>query len=245
MSNLKIQSEDSPSIALVSCTSKDESNFQQTLLGKSLKKHSCLRPIIFFNNKDGLSTCYNKGIQIAKDDGFTKILFVHDDVSLVDSFLLEKVDKGLTLFDIIGVAGSTSFELSRGLDSQYKKIAWHLCAPREHWTGSVEHPWTDASGKISDLMTYTSYFGPTPRQCATIDGLLIAMNLNSVGDKIKFDENFKFDFYDLSLCIRAHEAKLKVGTMNIHVMHGSHGKGILDPSYQTSQDLFLKLYRTT
>lgn len=231
------------STAFVTCTMGDAGSFASTPLGLSLAKIPDAKCKVFSDNRDGLSKCYNLGIEWAIANGFKRLVFAHDDLWIVDAFLFEKLEKAFLLFDIVGVAGAASFSISHGLDGPHKKIAWHICAPREHWTGAVEHPHMDhKTGKPSKVMTYMSYFGPTPRLCATIDGLFMAVNMETIGD-VRFDENFKFDFYDLTFCCRANKASLKVGTTNIHVMHESHGTGIMNQTYSDAQELFLKLYR--
>lgn len=229
--------------AFVSCTARDEESFSGTPLCRSLDRLECGNRKIFFANAEGMSVRYNEGMAWARSRGMERAVFAHDDLWILDAFLGEKLETGFGMFDVIGVAGATSFSISYGLDGPHKKVAWHICAPREHWSGAVEHPHVDKdTGKASRLMTYMSYFGPTPRRCATLDGLFLAIDLERCKD-VDFDENFRFDFYDVSFCIRAHRAGLRIGTMNIHTMHESHGAGILAGSYLEAQEKFLGLYR--
>ena len=244
----------------VSCTKyKEEEFITKTALGKSLDKwpemyismavtpSAKLRTHIFYENTRGLSVCYNEAIErckqmicwpvladntISKDPVYEHdiILFVHDDVSINDLFFLEKLEEGLKTFDILGLAGSSDFSINRS------PIAWHN-SPKDSWSGGVEHP------QEPNLMYFNS-FGPTPRRCLVIDGLFMAMNFNKLIESgVRFDEDFDFDFYDTSLCIRAILAGLKIGTTNIYCTHMSHGKGILKDRYKECEATFRQKYK--
>ena len=92
----------------VSCTmEKDEKTFFDNFpLGKSVKKNTDIyESIIFFDNKKGLSECYNEAIEKAKQDKMLEdsvLLFCHDDLSLGDIFLKEKLEKAFETFDVVG-----------------------------------------------------------------------------------------------------------------------------------------------
>jgi hypothetical protein len=48
---------------------------------------------------------------------------------------------------------------------------------------------------------------------------------------LKFNEKFKFDFYDVALCMDAFKLGLNVGVEAILLTHDSIGKGALKPSF--------------
>lgn len=233
-------------ILIVSCTQKTKTEFSNTPLGKSIEKlKDIVTSRIFFENSLGISECYNKALQEiynSKDNIPNYVIFVHDDLWICDHFFKEKLEKGFKQFDVLGLAGARSFSINRGLQNQYGLIGWHLCSPKEHWSGAVEHPYIDGE----EGQTYWSYFGPTPMRCATLDGLFLAVNYKKINDNnIKFDEDFKWDFYDLTFCLECNKAGLKLGTTNIACTHMSHGKGILKDYYKQCQNLFIKKWKNS
>ena len=224
-------------VYVVSCTKSSQSEFENTPLGKSISKLCKLLgkeeivPLVKFNNAGGMSKVYNEAVtSIGNSVG--PIIFVHDDVCISDSFLLEKLTSGFENYDVLGVAGSDSFSLSR------QPVCWHN-SPRESWSGAVEHPVEDQKAG----QTYWTSFGPWPKRCIVLDGLFIAVKNVDTAKKIGWDEDFTFDFYDASFCIRAHRAGFKLGTAPITTTHMSHGAGIKKESYKSSQELFISKYK--
>ena len=59
---------------------------------------------------------------------------------------------------------------------------------------------------------------------------------------LKFNEKFKFDFYDVAFCMDAFKLGLNVGVEAILITHGSVGKGFLKPSFLEAQQVFIKEY---
>ena len=54
-----------------------------------------VRVYVFFDNHDGLPTCYNKALDNIKDSDF--LCFVHDDWTLLDCFASTSTCKDITL----------------------------------------------------------------------------------------------------------------------------------------------------
>lgn len=226
-------------VFLTSCTQKNDDDFISLPISKSLTKlnriysyseHILLTNHIVTENTRGLGICYNEALIEARSLKNDIGIFVHDDCYILDSFVIEKLEEGFKKFDVIGVAGSTKFELK-------SPVCWHN-SPRETWAGSVEHPATN--GKDNDGF-YTSAFGVTPKRVAVIDGLFIAMNLNTCKD-LKFRENYGFHFYDLALSLDANKMGLKVGVINIHTSHLSHG-GYNTDSWRIAEQQFINDYK--
>ena len=106
---------DSQGITIVCVTRLSEREFYaNSMLGNWLMDHakdSVTRKILFSNstaNKEvrGLCHWYNKVIaDTTKPDEI--LLFVHDDVFILDLFWIERLRDGFYHFDIIGVAGNT------------------------------------------------------------------------------------------------------------------------------------------
>ena len=59
------------------------------------------------------------------------------------------------------------------------------------------------------------------------------------GLKLRFDEQFQWDFYDIDICLNAYKKGMKVGVEPIILTHGSIGKGLLKPEFLESQRKFL------
>ena len=218
-------------IIIISCTQKSMEDFMSEPLGQSWKKHPDIDDgIIYDNNTKGLSECYNNAIDKINENAI--LLFCHDDLFLLDLFLKEKLEKAFETYDVVGVAGSSYFSLKN------ERVAWHI-SPKESWSGFVEHPYTNGV----DGQTYMTYFGPTPKQVAIIDGLFIAVKFQTLIDNnISFQEEFTFDGYDTSFCLECLKKNLKIGVTNIHTYHLSHGEGIRDDKYIEVSNMLRKKY---
>ena len=95
-------------IKLVCATRASAAAFAtETALGRCL--HLYRWPLIqlrlFPSNGAGLSTVYNSVLRECESDP-SIVVFLHDDVHLLDFFWPERIVAGLEAFDIIGVAGN-------------------------------------------------------------------------------------------------------------------------------------------
>ena len=219
-------------LLIVICTqAKTEAEFQNLLIYPSLKKqYECNSPNVDFHvfkdNKRGLSECYNEVLKDQANANKT-VLFVHDDVSLEDLFLYEKLID--SPYSITGLAGAKSF------NKQSDKLAWHLSAPREDHVGEVAH--------ISEGRTWTTVFGNTKSRALTIDGLFIACKVKDLLEKdLTFDERFNFHFYDIAFCLRAHEKQVKCGVLPINVVHSGLGDSMLTEDWEQTSKRFKETY---
>ena len=59
---------------------------------------------------------------------------------------------------------------------------------------------------------------------------------------LRFNTNYKFDFYDIAFCLDAYKKNLKVGVEPILITHGSPGRGFLSPTFMQAQQKFVKEY---
>lgn len=169
---------------------------------------------LFENNTRGLAELYNKCIVESNSD---YIIFCHDDVSIEDSQLPEKIDQAIgddSEFAICGVAGNQKCRVQ-------DKNLWHLMGDRESMSGAVAH----YTGK-DDTECFMTNFGVTPKRCILLDGVFLAVNVKKIREVgLKFDEDCpaKFNHYDLNFCMRANELDLKMTTWPIWIVHKSHG----------------------
>jgi len=188
-------------------------------------------------NTKGLPEVYNSFIQ--EDNKDKILLFVHDDVELQDLFLVEKLNE--SPWDITGLAGASQFSFQ-------EKNLWHICAPRESYSGSVSHPYAIQENnqlKVDPTRQITTYFGPWPQRCLVLDGLFLAVNVErALETGWRFDERHTFHHYDISSCLAANEKKLKMGTVPIYVTHYGLGDSYMTPEWDKSNEIFKKNWKT-
>src|SRR5262245_23621604 len=108
--NLRVNSDEKPlRIRLVSATRVSEEAFlQSTALGRSFRLYSALNEVdlrLFADNTRGLSEVYNAAIEEAVENP-ALLLFIHDDVHLLDFYWASMLRAGLQRFDVLGVAGT-------------------------------------------------------------------------------------------------------------------------------------------
>jgi GT2 family glycosyltransferase len=189
----------------------------------------------FEKNTRGLSEVYNEAIEEFKDS-CDILLFAHDDLMIADLLFFEKMETAFNTlnYDVVGIAGTNNISLSNPIRPEIP-TAWHN-SDKRGWSGFVEHP--SENGTFN-----TTYFGPTPREVVTLDGLFIAIRTSAITDKIRFDEQFKFHFYDMDFCFNAFKEQLILGVQDIFCRHNSRGEGIFDKSYREMEKIFLKKWK--
>lgn len=70
-----------------------------------------------------------------------------------------------------------------------------------------------------------AYYGTIPGECVLLDGLFLAAKAGALRRAdIRFDERFRFHFYDIDFCRTCHGAGLRLGTWPIAVTHASQGR---------------------
>jgi GT2 family glycosyltransferase len=190
---------------------------------------------IFHNNCRGLSEIYNEAIETHKDS-CDVLLFAHDDLMIADLLFFEKMETAFNTlnYDVVGIAGTNNISLSNPTRPDIP-TAWHN-SDRRGWSGFVEHP-------VEDGTFNTNNFGPTPRKVVTLDGLFLAVRTSAITDKIRFDEQFKFHFYDMDFCFNAFNEQLVLGVQGIYCRHNSRGEGIFDTTYSELEGVFLKKWK--
>jgi hypothetical protein len=211
-------------VRIVSATSKNETEFmQQTLLGQSfhlLPRVNISDISILFsnvgNNQKGLGSFYNQFLQPEYHDEI--LLLVHDDVYLHDWHVTHRLNDAIEHFDVIGLAGNINPDFSEpswalGWNHDKYPTGWQ---PLEYLSGAVGH--------LGPNGTVLSYYGETPQSCKLLDGLFLAINAEKFAEgSVRFDEQFKFHFYDLDFCRQCLNKGLTMGTWPISVTHASGG----------------------
>lgn len=197
-----------------------ESFLKDTALGRStirMVEDPRLSIRLWGSNTRGLSELYN--LAISAPDTPEYVVFVHDDVYLEDYFTIDRVIEGLTHYDVIGVAGS-SFGPGQ--------LRWGL--PRVGVGGAVGHS-RQPFGRVTR-------FGPTPLAVDVLDGLFLAAKTETLRRTgVRFDEAFKFHFYDLDFCLTAKQAGLRLGVWPLSVTHQSAGR-FDSPEWKAASEVF-------
>lgn len=213
--------------------SDSEPNFlKDSKLGPNLMAHIASENIddysVISDNTTGLCKVYNHFFKEEWKDWI--VVFVHDDVEINEVCLKSKLNAAMETYDVVGVAGSQKHSLQ-------KPVLWHN-SDRNSWSGAVEHP----IKKESDIMQ-TNQFGIYPKQVMTLDGLLLAVNMEKALEVgLKFDEQFDFHFYDLDFSVNANQLGLKCGTWNVHTTHYSHGD-YRNPIWEGNQEKYIKKWQ--
>ncbi len=204
-------------IRVVCATRADRQSFYSTApLGRSLSLH--LPPHVdvrlFSRNTHGLSTIYNTVISESAEDNVI-LLFIHDDVHLCDHFWAQRLREGLSVFDVVGLAGSCR----RHPGQPGWGFTDEMLTPetRDNCSGAVAHGTGFPPNSID-------VFGPSRRKVALLDGLFLAARSDTLRRAaVRFDERFDFHFYDLDFCRQVEKAGLTMGTWPISVVHESKG----------------------
>lgn len=207
-------------IRLISATRLNNDDFKsQSLLAKSLSSHCPINvePIIYTNNYASLAYSYNKEIEKSVNDPCI-LVFVHDDVMLLDYFWPIRVQEGLDKFDIVGVAGNKrrlAYQPGwghKGVDNN--NLVWE---DDEFLSGLVAHDnvWPPK------IMTH---YGPVNQKVVQLDGVFLAAKSDTLlRNNIRFDPRFTFHFYDLDFSRTCDEKKLSMGTIPLAICHGGKG----------------------
>lgn len=207
-------------LRIFSATRFDEIKFwRHTKLGLSLKRLSFdprIRAEILCCNTQGLPVLYNQAVQ--RTEPKEALLLVHDDVWLDDYHLSTRIEEGLQLFDVLGVAGCTRIP--------ERHVSW--CFSQARGSGELikleDHYLSGAVGHFRTEGEVISRYGPAPQECKLLDGCLMAMKPATGRERgVSFDERFAFHFYYLDFCRSCHVAELRLGTWPIAITHASGG----------------------
>lgn len=238
---------------LAAATRLSSSEFwEKSWLGRSLSLfRSELLPdlAIQFDNRDdpadgksacGLSAYYNRVIDMSAPD--VHLIFVHDDVFIHDVFLTARLEEAFRVYDIVGLAGSRSSDVSQPswaleFDRDLMPKGWQK---HGQFAGAVSHhltPLPDTRMPEPELGIY----GPLSEYCTLLDGLFLAVRRPAL-DKtnLRFDERFTFHHYDIDFCRSAREKGVLMGTWPILVTHGSGGAFATEPFRASARNYLAK-----
>lgn len=203
---------------IVATRLSEDEFWRKSLSGKKLgllKNRSNVVCNVAFSNRRSLAVVYNE--LIAAADEHDILVFMHDDVWLNDTDILAKIVLSLRRFDIVGVAGNT-----RRVPHQPAWIFRSYDGEKFEW----DKGFLSGSIRCGDLRSSSvTAYGPSPASCELIDGVFIAARRRTlIASKVKFDDRFDFDFYDMDFCRSARRAGLSIGTWPFSIFHESLGQ---------------------
>lgn len=188
---------------------------------------------IAYENNRGLGEVYNEYFEKLDSD---YVICLHDDVRIDDLNFFDKIEDYSKDFDIMGVAGGTNFSFKR-----YERLSWmSVLDQKNDLAGVVQHRMSK-EGDIPEIFSSCNY-GYIPRKVFAIDGLIMIFTKNAY-KMIRFDPEFKFDFYDLDLCFSAYKMQLNIGVIPLSITHFSKGEGILKEQYLEIQNKFINKWK--
>lgn len=203
----------------------------KSALGRSLEQY----PFPFMdvalcpNNRHGLPQVYNGAIRRFAAEPAV-LVFVHDDVHLLDFFWPDRILQGLERFGVVGVAGNV-----RRVPNQPSWVHVDERFTPDHaryLSGAVAH----GAGWPPEQV---HYFGTVGREVKLLDGVLLAVRSETLQrHALRFDENFDFHFYDLDFCRQAERAGVTLGTVPMPIVHQSTGN-YRDESWRKSYAKYL------
>jgi GT2 family glycosyltransferase len=169
-------------------------------------------PRVAFENKQGLPDIYNAHISAGVTDSI--VIFIHDDVWIDDSFFFDRIVAGLQVYDVLGVAGN---RCRIPFQASWLFLDTHFTRDDDtNLSGVVAHG-ENPFGSIS-------FFGTVPADCELMDGVLLAAKKELLtANKVLFDPQFDFHFYDMDFCRHAKQQGLHLGTWPISLTHQSIG----------------------
>lgn len=143
------------------------------------------------------------------------MVFAHDDVHILDFYWIHSVLNGLNHFGIVGVAGN-----KRRVPAQPswafvdQSLTWD---DQENLSGIVGHGNRFPPDNLS-------VFGPPFQEVKLLDGVfLAAFSETLIKNHMRFDEKFKFHFYDMDFCRQAEIRGITMGTIPLSLVHESGG----------------------
>ena len=197
---------------------------------------------VFFENTVGLSERYNSILDDKDNEKYDYICFIHDDLWINDVFILDKIDKCSSSFDLIGTCGGKGWVPQKETS---KPMIWTTSSKDAGMSGFMIHSAkSEILGKdkklgIDGRMMFATSYGMSPSRVLTIDGNFICFTKKAISAHLRFDTDFRFHFYDIDVSFRAYAKGLTTGTAPICVTHDSLGLSVSQPEFMESQKKFL------
>jgi len=212
---------------------KDQTTFETYLKESVDNIDSTLFQI---TGEESLCQKYNIGIKSCIDNDLKAddiVIFVHEDVKLLDHFFQEKVEKVFSEkqdVGILGIAGTTKFvELGGWWMTNSDNLRGDLIQEVDK---AENHLIKGGMGYYDDLVA--------------IDGLIMMVRGSVLLDGLRFDDKFEssFDFYDINFCFDfLLKTNLKIAVAHILVQHRSQGLGSLSQEWKDAKKNLIDKYK--
>lgn len=229
MSTIKIISTSKDnSILMESIESVKQMNAVNTDFNINLKLYS------FKNNRLGLSEHYNSLLaqerKLPIEERAEAFILIHGDVQFDSYSIIKRYLEIKDKYDLIGLAGAKKIKVSQS------PLTWFTASkdyPDERY-GIVKH---DNFGE--SFFNGESHPDVKDTRVAAVDGLCMILGSNIINSDITFDEQFKYDFYDLDFCMNCNmNYKFKIGVMVEPVYHKSVGMSVLSIPFLEVEKVF-------
>jgi hypothetical protein len=178
-----------------------------------------------YNNTASLPKMYNRWI--CNNENIT--VLAHDDVLIRDSKWIEKLTESLEKYDVVGLAGGRNPTITQ-------PCLWHIMCPQDTHSGRVSHVTEGGKG------TFVTNFGKHGR-VLILDGLFLAFKTKKIYNSgARFDESNPCiaHFYDIDFSLTCNRHKLKLGTVDIDVVHNSYGLRSYTDEWLSGQAWFMQ-----
>ena len=227
-------------LVFVSASRSSQAEFMaHSMLGQSLQAMEGMGPFglqLFTKNNRPLGVCYNEVIDSA--DPQTILVFLHDDLSIDDWYVEQRLEQALDVFDVVGVAGNRRCQ-------RHQETWWMLPSSlvegkrildrwdHEFLSGAIAH------GQAP--YARPSLYGACPSRVALLDGVFLAARAGRLQHSgVRFDPRLAFHHYDLDFCRSASAAGLRIGTWPIALTHASRGESVHSPAWAESVEIYLR-----
>lgn len=216
-------------ISVVYCTRESNPKHKEHII-KTSGLHKHIEVIEIINNGESLTSAYNRGYELAKND---IVVFCHDDIIIETKQWGKKLKKHFDKeehYGIIGVAGSKYLPKS---GRWWEKPKWMY--------GRVKHTHNGNSW----LSEYSPDLGTGVEDVVNVDGLFFAVHKDRLyKDDIytPFDERVEgFHFYDVDFCFKNFVSGVSVGVItNIRINHMSIGE--TNEEWEKNRQQFAEIY---
>lgn len=231
-----------PLVRVISATRLNyQEFFTQTALGQSmtrLARHETRAILaVAFENKAGLAEVFNRAIALQGSEEPDILIFCHDDVRIDDIYFVDHVLEGLKQYDVLGVAGATTIREGQlvwaGTVTNTDPSTFKSLLPTGLLSGAV-------GSKGQDEVAGVDYFGPVPAECELLDGVFLAVKRSALlKNKICFDTQFEFHFYDLDFCRQVRNAGLRLSTWPISITHEYTTAGYFTQEWRSAANRYI------
>lgn len=164
-------------------------------------------------NTRKLTMVYNDLLVYAKQQGYSHVFFIHDDVELRQN--ISSLD--FNNYAVVGLAGSNNITVK-------SPFMWHLVSEPIDRLGAVAHTINGNSDSNSNYQITS--FGTFNKPAVLIDGVFIGIDMAKwVLKPVWFDEKIPsfFHFYDLVFSFDCNLNGLRVGVVDFPITHKSPG----------------------